>query len=78
MTGNPSHDEAIVRLISRINMHHGGASILMVEAFIRGLGYLDAGRELRRLRDEGRITLDASGEYYAVETLRAQGLGRWI
>ena len=81
----PNDKNAIIDLIRRINDGRGGARVEWTKPFIEGkLGYRDAGRELRRLKDldeenDGKGPLVAwNGLYYTKKSQMAQGIGRWI
>jgi hypothetical protein len=79
MTGNPSHDEAIVDMVRKVQMSQGKPVYThQMEAFIRGLGYHDAGRELRRLFDAGRIMRIREGVWGTRATMCPNSLALFI
>lgn len=75
---NPNQEEDIINLVKRINNNHGGATVRMCGTRIKAMGFDDPGRELRRLKDKGKLQSWKVGVYYATDTRYSQGLGRWM
>ena len=76
---NPSHKEAIIDLVKRIQMsRREPVRVEWVEAFIKGLGYDDPGRELRRLYESGYISRFGEGLYGTASTQRPNSLMKWL
>ena len=75
---NPNKEEEIVELVKRINLSHGGATVQMVTPRLKAMGFQDPGRELRRLKDKGRLSSWETGVYFATQTRYSQGLGKWL
>ncbi len=78
MTGNPDHDEAIVGIIRRIQMaRKEPVKVEWLNSFIKGLGYDDPGREIRRLYRKGKIIRLGEGLYGSKATSRPNSINRY-
>ena len=73
----PTDKDAILDFVARVNNKHGGCTVKHTKDFIEGMGYDDAGRELRRLKDANKLVSWKTGIYWHPKMARAQGLGRW-